>query len=419
MTHSEKMLELLEKGQLEEAKKEFGWALRKDDDQMIYSLAEELYSLGFSKQSRRAYEKLLERYPDEDGIKTALADIEISDGNDDRALELLAQITPDSDSYLEALLVSADLYQTQGMFDVSEQKLLEARRLAPDETVILFGLAELYFNVKEYRKAARCYLDLVKSGVLEFSKVNLVSRLGLSYAGFGKLETALGYLEQIPEEELDSDTRFQLAFIQFQQKDFENAQKNFEKLRDTNPDYSTLYPYLTAIYEHDGNLAQALRTAQEGLGVDEFNMALYEKAAELSAKCGEPKKALEYLKHANEIDPEDLNVVLKLSRLLVESGLHEENIELVNKYLENDEADPELCWNLGKSCALLDKYDEALRYYVAAERELGENPEFLKDAAYFYRNAGERKRALACAKKALETFSEDYELEMLKEELEF
>ena len=55
MTHSEKMLELLEKGQLEEAKKEFGWALRKDDDQMIYSLAEELYSLGFSKQSKRAY----------------------------------------------------------------------------------------------------------------------------------------------------------------------------------------------------------------------------------------------------------------------------------------------------------------------------------------------------------------------------
>ena len=74
---------------------------------------------------------------------------------------------------------------------------------------------------------------------------------------------------------------------------------------------------------------------------------------------------------------------------------------------------------MGKSCASLDKYDEALRYYVAVERELGENPEFLKDAAYFYRNAGERKRALECAKKALETFSEDYELEMLKEELEF
>ena len=201
MTHSEKMLELLEKGQLEEAKKEFGWALRKDDDQMIYSLAEELYSLGFSKQSKRAYEKLLERYPDEDGIKTALADIEISDGNDDRALELLAQITPDSDSYLEALLVSADLYQTQGMFDVSEQKLLEARRLAPDETVILFGLAELYFNVKEYRKAAQCYLDLVKSGVLDiwnrFRKKNLIRTRGFSWRSSSFSKKILKMLKRI------------------------------------------------------------------------------------------------------------------------------------------------------------------------------------------------------------------------------
>ena len=48
-----------------------------------------------------------------------------------------------------------------------------------------------------------------------------------------------------------------------------------------------------------------------------------------------------------------------------------------------------------------------------------EKPDDLQSIANFYRNAGERKRALACAKKALETFSEDYELEMLKEELEF
>ncbi len=419
MTHSEKTLELLEAGQIEEAGKEFGRALRRDDDQMIYSLAEELYSLGFSRQAKRAYEKLLERYPDEDSIRTALADIEISDGHDDRALELLSEIAPDSDAYLEALLVSADLYQTQGMFDVSEQKLLEARRLAPDETVIQFGLAELYFNIKEYRKAAQCYLDLVKSGVLEFSKVNLVSRLGLSYAGFGRLETALGYLEQIPEEELDADTCFQLAFIQFQQKDYEDAQKNFERLRDTNPDYSTLYPYLTEIYEHDGNLAQALRTAQEGLAVDEFNTSLYEKAAGLSGKCGNPDKALEYLKKAVEIDPDDLTLVVELSTLLTDLGRHEENVSLVSRYLEDDEVDSQLYWNLGRSYAALDRYDDAVRYYEAAGRDLGDSPEFLRDAAFFYRNAGERERALSCADRALGMCADDYDLAMLKEELEY
>ena len=72
-------------------------------------------------------------------------------------------------------------------------------------------LAELYFNIKEYRKATQFYRSLLKQGVLEFSRVNLVARLGLSYAGYGKFETALGYLEQIPEEQLDNDTLFQLA----------------------------------------------------------------------------------------------------------------------------------------------------------------------------------------------------------------
>ena len=46
MTYAEKVLDEIEKGNYEEARKHFGWSLRKDSDDMIYSLAEELYSLG-------------------------------------------------------------------------------------------------------------------------------------------------------------------------------------------------------------------------------------------------------------------------------------------------------------------------------------------------------------------------------------
>ena len=45
MTYAEKVLDEIEKGNYEEARKHFGWSLRKDSDDMIYSLAEELYSL--------------------------------------------------------------------------------------------------------------------------------------------------------------------------------------------------------------------------------------------------------------------------------------------------------------------------------------------------------------------------------------
>lgn len=419
MTYAEKTLDFLSKDDLTSAEENFTQALKNDSDEMIYSLAEELYSLGFSEMAQKAYQHLLELYPDEDSLKTPLAEIEISEGNDDKALAILSQITPDSDAYLEALLVSADLYQTQGAFDVSEQKLLQAYYLAPEEPVIEFALAELYFNIKEYRKAAKFYLSLVKQGILEFSRVNLVARLGVSYAGYGKFETALGYLEQIPAEQMDNDTLFQLAFTQRELGDLENAAKNFEELRDKAPDYVTLYPYLADIYEQEGNFTQALITAKEGLAVDEFNIYLYEKASLLAAKLGQTSEAITYLKKALEIEPGNLTLVLELSNQLLASQAHEENIALLHEYLANEEIDPQMYWNLGRSQATLDEFEEALKNYQTAMRYLDDNEDFLRDAAFFFRSAGQRTLALEMAEKYLSKNPTDYEVEELVSELEY
>ena len=59
--------------------------MTRDEDDMLYSLVEELYSLGFSEMVAKAYETLVKRYPNEDSLKTALAEIQIGEGNDDQA----------------------------------------------------------------------------------------------------------------------------------------------------------------------------------------------------------------------------------------------------------------------------------------------------------------------------------------------
>ena len=106
MTFSEKCLQAIEDGNMEEAQKEFAWALRKDDDEILFNLAEQLYALGLMPQARRAYLKLLERYPDEDELRTALAEIAIDNGHNDEALAYLTQIAPDSPAYVQELLVA-------------------------------------------------------------------------------------------------------------------------------------------------------------------------------------------------------------------------------------------------------------------------------------------------------------------------
>ncbi len=67
-------------------------------------------------------------------------------------------MSKDSPAYVRSLMVAADLYQTQELFEVSEQKLLEAMQLAPDEPAIQFALAELYFVMREFKRPFRCIL---------------------------------------------------------------------------------------------------------------------------------------------------------------------------------------------------------------------------------------------------------------------
>lgn len=417
MSFSEQTLDLLTAGQYEEAKKKFAWALRKDDDEMVHSLAEELAALGFTNMAKRAYEKLLERYPDEDELRVDLAELAVNAGDDDQALDYLAQIPPTSPAYLQSLLAAADLYQTQGLFEVAEQKLLEALRLAPDEQVIQFALAELYFDIKQYHKAVAYYLGLIKQGVTHFAQVNLVQRLGVSYAEAGKFDQALGYLEQIHEEDLDADARFQLAFTQLQLKHYDDARKNFEKLRELNPDYATLYPYLADIYVHQGNPRQALATLQEGIGVDEYNPQLYERASRLAEQLGDDKLARQYLQTIVDQDPDNVTGVRLLSDLLVRQGDAAANRELLTTYLKDGSPDAHLLWNLGRADAALDDYDAALQHYDAARAELMTDAEFVRDAAFFYRNAGCREAAQECVAAALQFEQDDPDMLQLQDEL--
>ncbi|MCH4097560.1 MAG: tetratricopeptide repeat protein [Pediococcus pentosaceus] len=132
-SYSQKTLAALESGQIEESNRLYSWALRKDDNETLYNLAGELFALGFDGKALRIYEKLIEEYPNDDELLVLAAEILIDQGKNDAALENLDQISPDSEFYVSSLMVQADLYQTEELYEVSERKLVEAIKLAPEE----------------------------------------------------------------------------------------------------------------------------------------------------------------------------------------------------------------------------------------------------------------------------------------------
>ena len=51
----------------------------------------------------------------------------MNSGNEEEAILILEKIHEDDPSFPESLLLLADLYQMEGLYEVSEQKLLKAK----------------------------------------------------------------------------------------------------------------------------------------------------------------------------------------------------------------------------------------------------------------------------------------------------
>lgn len=408
MSYSEQMLESLSNGELDQAKKQFTRALHSDDDDTLYSLSEELYALGFLDQVKTINLQLLKQYPHEDELRTMLADIAVSEGHSDTALNYLAAIPKDSKAYGQALLTAADVYQTLGMPEVSEAKLKEAKTLYPDEAAIDFGLGELYFSLGRYVEAAAQYQTLIDDGETEFSGVQLYQRLGASLAGMGAYEEAIAAYETLPAETLDKDAHFQMGFLYLQVKQYDQAIENLQTLENADPDYTSLYPYLAEAQEKNGDLQAAFLTVQAGISHDEFNEVLYARGFDLATKLGDESTAEKYSRQLLAINPDNQGAVLALSNLYLKQGQDEANVDLLKSASEHDQ-DPQILWNLARSQAHLEAYDDAKENYLLAYNRLKTEPAFLKDLIDFFQEMGLVKEEIMALQNYVKLVPEDFE----------
>ncbi|MGO3317749.1 MAG: tetratricopeptide repeat protein [Leuconostoc carnosum] len=418
-TYAQQMLDALSAGQLEKAQQLFVKSLRQDSDDLVYSLAEELYALGFLNQSRRAYKKLLNKYPDEDEIRTALADIAIEDGNIDEAQDYLAQIMPDSTSYLQSLLVKADIYQSEGLNESAEHSLLQAEKIAGHEDIIQFALAEFYYANQAYQNAIPRYRELLLRGQREISRVDIVARIGVAYAQVGNYENAVGYLEQIKPETMSVDTRFQLGVLYQENARQEDAIKVFNDILEIDPKYTSIYPLLGQAYESQQDIESAYRTYQVGLSEDETNTRLYRLAGSAAEQIGDIDAAKAYYQQALVLDDEDVTTIILLSSLLLSERQFEEDINLLTQYIANDVIDPQFYWDLARANGAIGNEEETEKNWLTAEPYFQENTQFLSDIIAWYHEQGNQELEIKTMQQYLFLEPDDADMQMRLEDLLF
>jgi tetratricopeptide (TPR) repeat protein len=395
MNYAEQMLDALEKGNMDQARELFRKVLDNDDDETKFNLAEELYAMGFTGQAKRLYQELMGRYPDDGDILTALADIAVSDGDTDQALTYLDRIKPDNPAYAQALLASADVYQTQGLYEVSLQKLTTARELAPDEPVIIFALGELQFDWGHFQQAAAAYLELLDAGTETIAGVNVRLRYAESLAQTGRFEDAISVYQEVGEDTLPIADRFQIGGLYVQVGEDQRAADAFQAVLDADASYTNAYLPLAQAQRKLGQPDAALMTIQNGLAQDDTNPEMFSIGAELALAAEDDELGERYLRAALKLDPENQHYVLAWSNYLLHARRDQENIDYLSDLDAGGESDPQLYWNLARSQEHVENYDDARSNYLLAFRTFQDQPAFLREIGSFFRTTGARAEETA------------------------
>lgn len=409
MNNSQQMLQALEEQDLTKAEHYFVKALENDPSDLLYELATYLEGIGFYPQAKEIYLKIIEDFPE---VHLNLAAIASEDGQIEEAFAYLEEIQADSDWYVSALALKADLYQMEGLTDVAREKLLEALTYSEDPLLIL-GLAELDSELENYQEAIQGYAQLDNRTIYEQTGISTYQRIGFAYAQLGKFETATKFLEKALELEYDDLTAFELASLYFDQEEYQKAVLYFKQLDTISPDFEGYeYGYSQALHK-EHQVQEALRIAKQGLEKNPFETRLLLAASQFSYELHDASGAENYLLTA-KADAEDTEeIFLRLATIYLEQERYEDILDL-----QSDEPENLLTkWMIARSYQEMDDLDTAYELYQELAGDLKDNPEFLEHYIYLLRELGYFEEAKVNAQTYLKLVPDDVQMQELYERL--
>ena len=409
MNNSQQMLQALEEQDLAKAEHYFAKALENDSSDLLYELATYLEGIGFYPQAKEIYLKIVEDFSE---VHLNLAAIASEDGQIEEAFAYLEEIQADSDWYVSALALKADLYQMEGLTDVAREKLLEALTYSEDPLLIL-GLAELDSELENYQEAIQGYAQLDNRSIYDQTGISTYQRIGFAYAQLGKFETATEFLEKALELEYDDLTAFELASLYFDQEEYQKATLYFKQLDTISPDFEGYeYGYSQALHK-EHQVQEALRIAKQGLEKNPFETRLLLAASQFSYELHDASGAENYLLTAKEDAEDTEEILLRLATIYLEQERYEDILALQSEEPENLLTK----WMIARSYQEMDALDTAYGLYQELAGDLKDNPEFLEHYIYLLRELGYFEEAKVNAQTYLKLVPDDVQMQELYERL--
>ena len=376
-----------------------------------YEAAEMLMQYGYLPQAKLALENLQFIFPEEAQIKIDLASVSMELDLEDEALEHLLSVNEEDAEYPQALVLLADYYQMQGLYEVAERHINKALDLLPTEPLLLFAKAELLFETGRFTESVRLYEDL-HAQQKEIAGVSISARLAEVYRAGGAYEQALQYYMETLEDEVTPDLLFGSAYAAFQIEKYEVAITQLEDLKELDPDYYSAYLLLAQSYAMLEDNKKALLAIEEGLVRDEYDKALYLFAGKMALKTQDEEKATHYLQQALALDPEYMEAAIVLTSLYTNAEKYEEIVDLYESLASEQAEFSAMLPFVAKAYNEMEQFQKANEIYSAAYNDFKEDSEFLESYVYFLIEDGQQVKAKEIAQLlvSLEPTSEQWQI---------
>ena len=359
----------------------------------LYNVANMLVEYGFIGQADGIFSELLAVFPDEAQLKIDRAAALLELGEEDEALLLLTDISPDEEEYVQALLAQADYYQMLGLAETALAKVREAATLAPHEPVIQLAQAELLLDSGRYSEAVRIYQKLHET-TDEVAGVKLSSRLAEAYSAGAAYEEAIPFYEELLDQQQNPEELFGIGLAYYQTARYTEAISRLQQLIDMDPDYFSAYMLAGQSFAQQDEDDKALEMFRKGIERDAFDKELQLAAGKSALKLQLPEQAETHLKEALVLDPEYIDALVTLAALYEQQEEDDALIELLD-YAEVDQLEiPLLHAFLAYSYERTENFDKASEMYLKAYEGMNEDAAFLDQYARFLLEEGKRDEAL-------------------------
>lgn len=396
-------------GEMDEAVRQYEAGIQNDAKQKVAyqkRIVETRMRQGKREEALSVGEQILKDNPKDSDITALKASLLVDQGDVQKAIADLQKVVNGSPENFIARFNLGRAHQAKGQYEQAKQQYIEAVRVRADYMPARTALGQLQIAQGEYEGALKTAADM-----LQADRQNVQARLMQAAAlrGQGKAEEARTILDSLLKQNPNfSEAAFQLAMLDLQQKRYREAEQNFRRTRQLEPNDTRGALGVAEAYMAEQRMDQAIQYIQGELKKSDLP-ELHQAVGNAAARSGKLDLALAEFKQAIAMFQSRGRVPANAYVLMGETyrikGDFQSAIATMQKARETAPENPMVLHTLAVSLDAANRKQEARQTYEELLRVDPNNAVALNNLAYaIVESGGDLNQALTYAQRAKQRF---------------